>query len=1279
MAGTGPRRTSPRPTRQPSATKRALFPKEGRLIPVVAWRPGFFNIHFRCERLIFTERGRTVISMEGGNIHITRLIRWRALFGAVFFACVFLWAVPARAATIIPNPDNRIPDGYVMTAQGSPYLTNGIVLRVGANTIVTMEPGAVLALGYNAQIIVDGTFRISGTEDNPAVITSDKDGDYIEDAHGGGPAPGDWFRIIASQNAARIEINHAILRYGGKSGWGAVTGSYGTVEISDSLIEYSVAHGVLSQGYSSFITVRDSIIRNNTIAGVRAFIGGSASIESTVLSGNRYGIEVSETPAERVWVKNNSIIDNTNAGLHYAFGTGSLDATENWWGHASGPQHLTNPNGQGDAITGNRIVLFDPWVGNDPSNSAPALSFIEDEEYVDSGVLPRVSFIGQDVPMFKVLYSDANGDNAQYVRLVAGDEVFGMATSSGGVFEFVPDDGVFGKGVRPYYFEASDGVDAVRFPASGTFEFEVRNVPVILVPGILGTKLYNGDEEVWAHPIKIVTDVGDDFMNVLAMSFDGTSENNQIITGDVIRDFPFTDVFTGLVNGFDDAGYIEGVDLFVVPYDWRLDIRESSQTLAQKIEEVLAQTSSQQVNIVAHSMGGLLTKQYILDNGSSNMKKIVFVGTPHLGAPKAVKTLLFGDNLLGVPGLSADRVQYIGQNMLSIYELLPSRSYIDESSYYYYDHTQGDVFGYDRMEQFLIDSGLNPVLLPEADIFHSSALDNFDTAGLDAYNINGCTTPTLTSIIKRDNEEYSAFFYEGDGTVPLVSSKAVNIDSNRQYYFKNEGFLSGLFPKVSHPTMPSADGIRELIIQIIAGADITLPNNATQDSSQCIIAGKLVSVHSPVNLHIYDSEDNHVGRGENGDIEYNISGVAYEEIGENKFVFLPESDGVSYQVELDGTGDGTFSLRVSKVEGNEVTETAYYNDLPVSTVTEATLTLATSASATVLSIDQNGTGNFTPASMSAVLNSEQSADTTKPSTSISVSGGASSAGFELSASDDNSGILKTEYSLDSGSTWHTYQNQVIITSIGQTVVYYRSKDRAGNLEDYRTKTITVYSPAVVITPLAAPSTSDRQSAQDRHSELGSESSPEIEPEPEVLGERTERPRNERYTEREILAALTSADIATLLDYLGRMRDLSLEQSVGAKYGARFGLTPAMTNFIAYGTKSTQALGAGERAGVLHSFYEAFGRLPKTTIDWGDVVKISTNEPPSQRSVQAEQKAKDSGADDERTIMLIAYGLRPAKRDIVLERGGIVHFIEAYGRLPSSTPDWNVLRSIVYQN
>jgi len=54
--------------------------------------------------------------------------------------------------------------------------------------------------------------------------------------------------------------------------------------------------------------------------------------------------------------------------------------------------------------------------------------------------------------------------------------------------------------------------------------------------------------------------------------------------------------------------------------------------------------------------------------------------------------------------------------------------------------------------------------------------------------------------------------------------------------------------------------------------------------------------------------------------------------------------------------------------------------------------------------------------------------------------------IELTAEDDNSGILKTEYSLDNGQNWIKYSTPFFISQDGEYEIIYASTDRAGNRE-----------------------------------------------------------------------------------------------------------------------------------------------------------------------------------------------------------------------------------------
>ena len=134
---------------------------------------------------------------------------------------------------------------------------------------------------------------------------------------------------------------------------------------------------------------------------------------------------------------------------------------------------------------------------------------------------------------------------------------------------------------------------------------------------------------------------------------------------------------------------------------------------------------------------------------------------------------------------------------------------------------------------------------------------------------------------------------------------------------------------------------------------------------------------------------------------------------------------------------------------------------------------------------------------------------------------------------------------------------------------------------------------------------------------------------------------------------------------------------------------AITNFIVYGTPTTEILGAGERAGVLNSYKSAFGKLPTTESEWQDAIKIANGRWPNERSEAAETKAKQEfkkvylrepdmdNPNDNAAVTVIAYGLRPDNRNLDSERAGILTFKHIYGHNPVSATDWDVVRAIAY--
>jgi hypothetical protein len=135
---------------------------------------------------------------------------------------------------------------------------------------------------------------------------------------------------------------------------------------------------------------------------------------------------------------------------------------------------------------------------------------------------------------------------------------------------------------------------------------------------------------------------------------------------------------------------------------------------------------------------------------------------------------------------------------------------------------------------------------------------------------------------------------------------------------------------------------------------------------------------------------------------------------------------------------------------------------------------------------------------------------------------------------------------------------------------------------------------------------------------------------------------------------------------------------------------AIAYFIHEGTPTTIILGAGERAGVLNSYLSVFGKLPKNTGEWQDVVKIGNGRWPTERNTNAENTAEKThftviyrrnpdmnNPHDNAAVTVITYGLRPADRNMDSEKAAIKIFEGIYLQSPTSALDWDIVRAIAY--
>ena len=67
-----------------------------------------------------------------------------------------------------------------------------------------------------------------------------------------------------------------------------------------------------------------------------------------------------------------------------------------------------------------------------------------------------------------------------------------------------------------------------------------------------------------------------------------------------------------IVAGYKESSLMEDKPtLFTFPYDWRADNKITANLLKEKIQQVKAITGSNKVDIISHSMGGLVARSYI--------------------------------------------------------------------------------------------------------------------------------------------------------------------------------------------------------------------------------------------------------------------------------------------------------------------------------------------------------------------------------------------------------------------------------------------------------------------------------------------------------------------------------------------------------------------------------------------------------------------------------------------------------------------------------------------
>ncbi|HEV2840441.1 MAG TPA: CHAT domain-containing protein [Chthoniobacterales bacterium] len=244
-------------------------------------------------------------------------------------------------------------------------------------------------------------------------------------------------------------------------------------------------------------------------------------------------------------------------------------------------------------------------------------------------------------------------------------------------------------------------------------------------------------------------------------------------------------------------------------FDWRLDLAESAKALHEQIN--LWFGNSAPVNLVAHSMGGLVSRTYILNHQERWDKggKLIMLGTPNHGSfaiPQVITGLLDTVRKLAIVDITHSRPQLCGilNSFPGSMQMLPSPLVMEDMKPMYQE-SQWQVWG---VAQNLLDVSLAS---------HTRLEKVVDEKRM-AY-IAGCNQVTQVDVkdwLRLDEAAGYRESLEGDGTVP---HRLGFMDKDKKRLFPT------YFVECEHGGLPNHPAVIAGTKQLLVGDDCSLPKS----------------------------------------------------------------------------------------------------------------------------------------------------------------------------------------------------------------------------------------------------------------------------------------------------------------------------------------------------------------------------------------------------------------------------------------------------------------------
>ena len=364
-------------------------------------------------------------------------------------------------------------------------------------------------------------------------------------------------------------------------------------------------------------------------------------------------------------------------------------------------------------------------------------------------------------------------------------------------------------------------------------------------------------------------------------------------------------MYQPLIDALKDAGYEEGKTLFVAYYDWRLpNVLSAQQYLKPIIEQAKQASGRSQVDIIAHSMGGILARAYIQGGHYDlDVHQLFLLGTPNYGSSDAyapweggyipnnwdvVQRNFFEAYFWYNKSFTANqRYNFIHTKVTSLRDLLPTYDYVKDKSSDTLKTTTALAEQNITLNSLNADVDLLPFLVGSVTTI---AGNNQQTVGEIPTNERNAGEDPLWADGKPDPLDPDRNNVSGDNTVLLSSAQIPGVAD--QIALEN----------AKHGDLPSLSA-RQIFDRLGIYWSSSDDHLALVDQPEEILS---FSFASPVAPTVTDPSGHEISAAEN-----TIPGAVY--FGEDnpngaKMILIPNPANGNYRIDMTATANGHYDM-----------------------------------------------------------------------------------------------------------------------------------------------------------------------------------------------------------------------------------------------------------------------------------------------------------------------------------------------------------------------------------